>query len=271
MKFFKLQSLILGAIAFTATLCAETDPNYYDKHYYSKIPWAESHTREFKELLDHQIVTPYTTLHREKTALLVIDTQNDWATPEGSAPETDIERVVPNIIKTIDTWRETGSLIIHIVRLYYADGSNADMSRKWQMEQGKLRMAVPGSWGSQLVEASAPAGTVLDDKVLLNLGVQQIGPNEYVIYKPHFNGFDRSILNDFLESKDIDSVVFVGMTFPNCVRATQYGATDLHYRVGAVPEAMTQVYLEGLVAMLRQGVQLMSMEGFDRFAKGLEE
>lgn len=113
------------------------------------------------------------------------------------------------------------------------------MSRKWQMEQGKMRMAASGSWGSQLVEASAPTGIVLDDKILLNLGVQKIGPNEYVIYKPHFNGFDRSILNDFLESKDIDSVVFVGTTFPNCVRGTQYGATDLHYRVGAVPEAMT--------------------------------
>lgn len=103
MKFFKLQALILGVIAFSANLCAETDSGYYDKHFYSKIPWAESHKKEFKELLNHQIITPYTTLHREKTVLLVIDTQNDRENPEGSAPETDIERVVPNIIKTIDT------------------------------------------------------------------------------------------------------------------------------------------------------------------------
>lgn len=249
----------------------DTSASYYDKNFYTKIPWTVTNKDKFQELLRHNLVTPDTRLHREKTALLVIDTQNDWGTAKGSAPETDIEIVVPNIAKEIDIWRQTGSLIIHIVRMYYADGSDADMARRWQMEKGQFSMAVPGTWGSQLVRSTTSSDVTLDYKTLLNLGVQKIGPNEFVIYKPHYNGFDRSSLNDFLKSKDIDSVVFIGMTFPNCVRATQYGATDHHYRVAAVPEAITQVYPGGLVAMQRQGVQLMSMDDFAKFANSISD
>ncbi|WP_306143230.1 cysteine hydrolase family protein [Roseibium sp. MMSF_3412] len=249
----------------------DTSASYYDKTFYTKIPWTVTQKKTFDELLQHNLRTPDTELHRDKTALLIIDTQNDWGTAKGSAPETDIETVVPNIAQQTKLWRETGSLIVHIVRMYYADGSDADMARRWQMEKGQFTMAVPGTWGSELVASTTPGDVTLDYKTLLNLGVQQIGPNEYVIYKPHYNGFDRSSLNAFLKAKDIDSVVFIGMTFPNCVRATQYGATDHHYRVGAVPEAITQVYPGGLVAMQRQGVQLMSMDDFAKFAGSISD
>ncbi|WP_196223390.1 isochorismatase family cysteine hydrolase [Roseibium sp. RKSG952] len=261
--------LVPASLAHADT--SATSAGFYDKNFYTKIPWTVSQKEKFDALLEHNLKTPDTELHRDKTALLVIDTQNDWGTAKGSAPETDIEIVVPKIAEQVKTWRETGSLIVHIVRMYYADGSDADMSRKWQMEQGQFTMAVPGSWGSQLVASTTPGPVELDYKTLLDLGVQQIGPNEYVIYKPHYNGFDRSSLNDFLKSKDIDSVVFIGMTFPNCVRGTQYGATDHHYRVAAVPEAITQVYPGGLVAMQRQGVQLMSMGDFKEFATQISD
>ncbi|MEM7178855.1 MAG: isochorismatase family cysteine hydrolase [Pseudomonadota bacterium] len=275
MKILLRNCVLGGAILVSAAVASakfdDTSASYYDKNFYTKIPWTVTHKDTFDQLLEHNLETPDTVLHRDKTALLIIDTQNDWATAKGSAPETDIETVVPKIAQQVDTWRKTGSLIIHIVRMYYADGSDADMARRWQMEKGQFTMAVPGTWGSQLVPSTTPGDVTLDYKTLLDLGVQQIGPNEYVIYKPHYNGFDRSSLNDFLKSKDIDSVVFVGMTFPNCVRATQYGATDHHYRVAAVSEAITQVYPGGLVAMQRQGVQLMSIADFEKFAGSISD
>jgi nicotinamidase-related amidase len=248
----------------------ESDGNLtadYFNGLYPKIPWAVSHKDQFDEMRKHNIKTPYTNLKRESTALLVIDTQNEWGSSKGSASETDIEVVVPNIIEGISTWRNSGLMIVHIVRLYHKSGVDADNARHEQMAKGLFSMAVPGTWGSQLVDGTAPSGTELDYELLLELRPQKIGENEYVIFKPHYNGFDRSCLDMFLKMHAIDGVIFSGMTFPNCIRGTQYGASDLHYRVGAIPEAMTQVSYHGLVAMQRQGVQLMSKQDFEQFAK----
>ena len=149
---------------------------------------------------------------------------------------------------------------MHVVRLYKEDGSNVDLCRKWQFEEGELRAVVPGTWGSQLVASTNPTGADLDAEYLLAGKVQEYTPIEFAIYKPRFGAFHDTCLHDFLTAKAVDSVVIVGLTFPNCVLAAQLGATDRDYRVSLVSEACTQVDDAGLAAMQNKGVQLMAVE-----------
>lgn len=206
------------------------------------------------------LVTPYTKLNGDRCALLVIDTQNDWGDPQGSFPLPDLAGVVPDIVEAIEVFRAAGLPVVHVVRLYKEDASNIDLCRRWQFEQGDLRTVVPGTWGSQLVASTNPTGAELDAEALLAGQVQELTPTEFVIYKPRFSAFRDTPLHDFLAVRGIDSVVIVGITFPNCVLAAQLSATDRDYRVGLVPSACTQVNDEGLRAMQNKGVQLMTLE-----------
>lgn len=203
--------------------------------------------------------TPYTRLNQESCALLTIDVQNDWGDPRGVKPMPDLESVMPHILAVTEAFRSAGRLIVHVVRIYLEDASNVDLCRRWQFEQGETRAVVAGSWGSQLVASLNPTAAELDVPALLAGRMQELGPGEFVMYKPRFGAFHRTPLKDFLDTRGIDSVVIVGITFPNCVLATQLGATDNDFRVGLVPEACTQVDEAGLRAMQNKGVQVMSL------------
>lgn len=204
--------------------------------------------------------TPYTELDPNRSALLVLDAQNDFGNRRGAFPLPDLERVVPRLARAIDLFKAAGRPVVRIVRFYQPDGSNVDLCRRWQVEQGQLNWAAPHAWGSQLLEAINPSGAELDVPSLLAGQVQDLGQDEYVLYKPRFSAFVGTPLHQFLGSLGINSVVIVGMTFPNCVRSTQISATDHDYRVGLVPSACTDTDEKGLECMRAMGVQLMTMD-----------
>jgi nicotinamidase-related amidase len=211
------------------------------------------------------LVTPYTELHPDRCALLVIDVQNDYADPGGAYPIAGIETVMPELVKVIEIFRAAERPVVHVVRLYKEDGSNVDLCRRWQVERGELRAIVPGTWGSQLVAATNHTGADLEAERLLAGEVQELTPIEFVIFKPRFGAFHDTGLHDFLSARGIDSVVIAGITFPNCVLAAQLGATDRDYRVGLIPSACTQVDDAGLAAMQNKGVRLMTVEDLRGF------
>ena len=204
------------------------------------------------------LTTPYTELHPGSCALLTIDVQNDYADPAGARPVPGMDEVLPHLREVLQAFRSAGLPIVHAVRLYREDGSNVDPCRRWQFERGELRAVVAGSWGSQLLAAISPTESPLEAERLLAGEAQELAPGERALYKPRFSAFHATPLEGLLGSLGIDSVVIVGITFPNCVLATQLGATDRDYRVGLVPAACTQVSEEGLLAMANKGVQLMS-------------
>ncbi|MGQ9536897.1 MAG: cysteine hydrolase family protein [Actinomycetota bacterium] len=207
----------------------------------------------------NNLVTPYTELHPGSCALLVVDTQNDYGSPHGARPVRGAEEVIPRIVEVVELFRRAKKLIVHVIRLYNPDGSNVDLCRRWQFERGEMRAVVAGTWGSQLVEAVSP-GVELDVERLLAGNFQELAPGEYAMYKPRFGAFSGTPLHAFLLERGVDSVIIVGITFPNCVLATQLGATDLDYRVGLVPEACTEVSEEGLFHMRNKGVQILGIE-----------
>jgi nicotinamidase-related amidase len=206
------------------------------------------------------LVTLYTRLNPRRSALLVIDVQNDWGEPEGASPMPGLDKVMPEIIGAIEIFRRARSPIVHIVRLYREDGSNVDLCRRWQVEKGDLRVGVPYTWGSQLVASTNPSGIELDADALLAGEMQELAPFEFAMYKPRFSAFYATPLEDFLTAGGINSVVIVGLTFPNCVLAAQLDATDRDYRVGLVPSACTQENDDGLRGMQNKGVQLMTLD-----------
>ncbi|MCP4351680.1 MAG: cysteine hydrolase [Desulfobacterales bacterium] len=189
-----------------------------------------------------------------KSALITIDTQCDFTLPGAPAEIPGTTDVIPNMKRLLQKYRQAALPIIHIVRLYLPDGSNADICRREMIESGK-RIVCPGTIGAELVEDLKPSKNHrLDSELLLKGKVQDWGNNEYVICKPRWGAFFKTPLEEHLKNLDINTLVFCGCNFPNCPRTSIYQASERDFRIVLVQDAVSGIYEQGRNEMNNIGV-----------------
>ena len=180
--------------------------------------------------------------HWDSSALITIDMQRDFLSdgPFGLAGTTEI---LPNLTKLTEAFRSAGRPIVHVVRLYPADGQDVDRVRRALVQSG-AEMARPGTPGRLLAPGLAPVSD-LDDEALLRGEPQQLGPGEYALYKPRWGAFYRTRLEELLAAHNVDTLVFAGCNLPNCPRASIIEAHERDYRVVLVTDAVSQASDQG--------------------------
>jgi nicotinamidase-related amidase len=194
--------------------------------------------------------------HFDSAALITIDMQHD--TLDGQALEVaGTSAIVTNLSELCAAFRRAGRPIVHIVRLYEADGANADACRRSLIESGAAILR-PGSAGSQLASGLGPDGGVLDHERLLAGEVQSIGEREVVIFKPRWGAFYRTPLHAHLRASGVDTLVFGGCNFPNCPRTSIYEASERDYRLVLVRDAVSALYERGEQELVGIGVQVLA-------------
>lgn len=202
---------------------------------------------------------PWLALEPASCALLTIDVQRDFLSdqPYGVPGTTE---VLPQISRLVRAYRDAGRPVVHIVRLYAEDGSDADLVRRGLLASG-VRLVAPGSPGSRLAEGLAPDGAAeLDPDLLLSGAPQQLGPDEIVLYKPRWGAFYRTPLDAWLRDRGVTSLVVVGCNLPNCPRATLIEGSERDYRLAAVPEALSRTTPQALADLAALGVHLLTPE-----------
>lgn len=199
----------------------------------------------------------YTDPHIKKSALITIDTQNDFTLNNAPARIDGTASIVPNMVRLLAAYRKKSLPIIHVVRLYLQDGSNVELCRKQAIEEGK-EIVAPNSMGAELVEELKPDPDLkLDAGLLLAGNMQEFERNEYVIYKPRWGAFYQTMLEGFLREREIDTVVFSGCNFPNCPRTSIYQASERDFRIVLVKDAISRLYPIGEEEMQNIGVSLL--------------
>jgi nicotinamidase-related amidase len=176
------------------------------------------------------------------SALVSIDVQRD--TLDGQPLEVPgTSAAVPAMAAVAAAYRHAIRPIVHVVRLYRADGSNAEPFRRPLVRsQPVLRPGTPGRLlAPQLLATEAD----LDDDLLLTGGIQELGPSEVAIYKPRWGAFFETPLHGHLRSLAVDTVVFVGCNFPNCPRTSIYEASERDYAVIVVEDGVSGIYDRG--------------------------
>ncbi len=190
----------------------------------------------------------YTKPDYENAALLTIDMQIDFLHPDGE-DRYDRKRAVNAAARLARLFRQTGRPVVHIVRLYMEDGSNADLCRREELELGKLRRVLPDSEGAKVVESILEQDCDLDTDLLLRGEFQQINDNEYIIYKPRFGAFYDTPLEEFLTGKGVNTIVFTGFNFPNCPRSSIYEASERDYRIVFAEDGISNMYSRGMAEL----------------------
>ena len=198
----------------------------------------------------------YTQPEYDRIALVTIDVQND-SLPGAPLEVAGTKEVIPLIVRLLDRFRRQGKPIVHIVRLYNEDGTNVDMCRRQKIENG-MKALISGSRGAQLVDGLIPGNISLDSEKLLRGDVQQIGPNEYIMYKSRWGAFYKTPLEHFLRDKDVNTIAFAGCNFPNCPRTSIYEASERDFRVVVIRDAISGIYEQGMKELKNIGCETMS-------------
>lgn len=174
----------------------------------------------------------------EHSALLTIDFQRD-VLPGGTFARPGNGPVLDRLSDLARTFRTGGRPIVHVVRIYLEDGSNADLCRREKLRRG-LPLFHPGTEGVQVAKDLLPdEGLRLDEELLLAGGIQHAGPMEKILYKPRFGAFYRTPLEGFLRSLDVDTLVVGGSNFPNCPRVTLFEASERDFRLVALEDGLS--------------------------------
>ena len=204
----------------------------------------------------------YTTPEPERSVLLTIDVQQDFTAPGAVAEIAGTQDRLPVMRRMLDAYRRQHLPIIHVLRLYLPDGSNADLCRRAAIENGKS-VVLPDSAGAELAEPLKPgSGTRVDATLLLENKLQLLADNEWAMYKPRWDAFYGTPLESHLRSLGVDTVVVVGCNFPNCPRATVYGASARDFRVVLIADAVSGVYDQGLRELNGIGVRTPSADEY---------
>lgn len=177
-----------------------------------------------------------------RSALLTIDLQRDFLS-EGPHAIPGTSEILPAVGRLASAFRAAGRPVVHAVRLYLPDGSNADLSRRSLLASG-ARVVAPHSAGSQLAEGLAPSGAPeLDPELLLSGAAQPLSDGaspEYAMYKPRWSAFYDTSLLSGLSDLDVSTVVIAGCNYPNCPRSTLVDATERDLRTVAVSDALSR-------------------------------
>ncbi|MEU8616068.1 isochorismatase family protein, partial [Actinoplanes sp. NPDC048791] len=99
-------------------------------------------------------------------------------------------------------------------------------------------------------------GPDLDDKLLLDGRPQELGPDEYALFKPRWGAFYRTALDELLRERGVDTVVFAGCNLPNCPRASMIEASERDYRVVLATDAISQATEQSFRELAGIGVVL---------------
>lgn len=182
---------------------------------------------------DRPVPTLLMSLIPARTALLVIDMQRDFLSPEGYAAQagldiTPLVTTIEPIQKILAVARPAGLLIVHTREGHVPDLSDCppykmERSRKAGAEIGSKgplgRLLVRGEVGHDFVDALRP----------------KVG--EVVIDKPGYSAFPHTPLQQVLITRGIETLIITGVTTEVCVSSTLRSAVDLGYRCITVSDA----------------------------------
>ena len=199
----------------------------------------------------------YTRPDFSSSALITIDVLRDTLDEQPlEIPGTSA--ALPQMKLLLDFYRDNNKPIVHIIRIYKADGSNVDLCRR-KLVEGGAEILTENSLGAELAQELFDNDAVrYDTNLLLNGGVQKISDNEVIIYKPRWGAFYNTPLEDHLKRLGVNTLVFSGCNFPNCPRTSIYEASERDYKIALAEDAISGLYEQGKKELVNIGVLVES-------------
>ncbi len=199
----------------------------------------------------------------QHSALITIDVQCDFL-DGGTSTIPGTSAVLPQIALLAEAFRLARRPIVHMVRIYQPDGSNAELSRRAALESG-MQIVLPFSSGMELAPELLPPGHLrLDTDLLLSGEAQLLGSAEWAMFKPRWGAFFQTRLEAMLHELQVTTLIFCGCNFPNCPRTSIYEASERDFRIVLAEDAVSGLYERGRSELIGIGVAMKAAEEIAR-------
>ncbi len=160
-----------------------------------------------------------------KTALVVVDMQNDFVKEGGSLLVPDAEGTIPRIKSLLDLTRESGMKVV------FTQDTHTEGDPEWEIWPEHVR---EGSWGWEIVGELVPR------------------EDELVIRKVRYDAFYGTHLDHYLRVWGVDTLVICGTVANICVHYTAASAALRWFEVVIPRNATSALDPFDLEASLRQ-------------------
>lgn len=177
-----------------------------------------------------------------RTAMLVVDMQNDFAAKGGMFERAGIDvngilAVVPAVKSAIASARALGMPVIYLKMGFKPDLSDAgpatgpNLIKHAPLKVGAAfsapdgrpsRILVRDTWNTDIIADLAPE------------------PSDTVLYKTRFSGFYRTRLDEALRQRRIETLLVTGCTTSICVESTVRDAMFRDYRCVVLEDCMAE-------------------------------
>jgi ureidoacrylate peracid hydrolase len=172
-----------------------------------------------------------------RSALIIVDMQNDFVHPDGGfacmareKPEAGIDMpfimgTIPRVKQLANGFRKAGRPVVYIAHVVKPDYSDAQFPF-WRLgisPGGNRTFIVEGTWGAQIVDDLKPQD------------------GEHLIVKKGFGGFSNTPLDTILRNLGVTTCVVSGVTTCVCVSTTVRGGVEHNYRMILVNDAVAEV------------------------------
>jgi nicotinamidase-related amidase len=190
-----------------------------------------------------------------KSALVIVDMQNDFVHPDGGFarlarehPEAQIDMpfllgTIPHVKRLADAFRTAGRPVVYVAHVLKADYSDAAFPY-WRATKGSTSgnrtFIVDGSWGAQIVDELKPQ------------------PGEHLVVKKGFGGFSNTPLDTILRNMGVNTCVVTGVTTCVCVSTTIRGGVEYNYRMIIVSDAVAEVHRDTHEAELKTTARIFA-------------
>lgn len=178
----------------------------------------------------------------ERAAVVVVDMQNDFASPGGMFERAGIDvvgiqAIVAPIAELLDAARPAGLVVVYLKMGFQPDLSDtgAPESPTWLRhvpfrvgadvpapDGAPSRILIRDTWNTEVVDGLRPQG------------------DDLVLYKNRYSGFYRTDLDEQLQARGIDTLIVVGATTSVCVESTVRDATFRDYRCLVVEDCTAE-------------------------------
>jgi ureidoacrylate peracid hydrolase len=149
------------------------------------------------------------------SAILVVDVQNDFCHPDGSAGQAGADTgpamaMIPRLQALLDAARVVGTKIVFIQTIHTPETDSEVWIGRHDVPRLNCRK---DTWGAELTE------------------IGPVGPGEVIVIKHRYSGFVNTRLDSILRTWKISNVLVLGVTTNVCVESTARQAFMLDYNV----------------------------------------
>jgi ureidoacrylate peracid hydrolase len=159
-----------------------------------------------------------------RTALVIIDMQVDFGSPEGEmarrgADLSACQQAVAKAVQLTDAARAAAVPVVFVRLLTHPGGENR-IVRESKERQGDDQpdLCVEGSRGADFIGPQPQAG-------------------ESIFSKTHFSAFARTGLADQLHAQGVDTLVLAGLTTECCIQSSAWDAFERDFHIFIAEDA----------------------------------